>query len=194
MSSHSQHWNMPPPDLQLLAHDVHVWKASLEASESVIQHLERLLSKDEVSKALCFHFERDRRHWIVARGTLRILLGCYLNSDPSKLRFGSNAYGKPFLAFPSLTPLLHFNLSHSAVLALYAFSYSRQVGIDIEYKHADVDCDSLAKVSFSPNERTQLNSLPENLKHDAFYYCWTRKEAYVKAKGKGFLFPPINLM
>jgi 4'-phosphopantetheinyl transferase len=112
-----------------------------------------------------------------------------VKSDPSQLRFGSNAYGKPFLAFSSLSPTLHFNLSHSAGLALYAFSYARQVGIDVEYKRADIDYDSLAKVSFSPNEQALLYSLPDNLKRNAFFHCWTRKEAYIKARGKGFSIP-----
>ncbi len=189
MSSFYRQWRIPLYNFQLLEHEVHVWMASLETSNSVIQNLECVLSKDEVTQANRFHFEKDRRHWVVAHGILSILLSCYSHSDPSQLRFGSNAYGKPFLAFPSLTPLLHFNLSHSADLALYAFSYARQVGIDVEYKRADIDYNSLAKVSFSPNEQALLNSLTDNLKRDAFFNCWTRKEAYVKAKGKGFTIP-----
>lgn len=189
MSSHNQHWNIPPDNLQLRADEVHVWRVSLEASESVTEYLERLLSKDEVTKALRFHFEKDRKHWIINHGVLRILLGRYVNIEPSQLRLGSNAYGKPFLAFPSLSPALHFNLSHSDDLALYAFSYSRQLGIDVEYKRTDIDYDSLANVSFSPNEQALLHSLPDDLKPDAFFNCWTRKEAYIKAKGKGFAIP-----
>jgi 4'-phosphopantetheinyl transferase len=189
MSNHSQHWNNPPDNLQLRADEVHVWRASIEASESGIEYLERLLSKDEVTKALRFHFEKDRKRWIVSQGILRILLSRYVNTDPSQLRLGSNPYGKPFLAFPSLSPVLHFNLSHSDSLALYAFSYSRQIGIDVEYKRTDIDYDSLANVSFSPNEQALLHSLPNTLKRDAFFNCWTRKEAYVKAKGKGFSIP-----
>jgi 4'-phosphopantetheinyl transferase len=189
MSSLYRPWNIPPRNLQLLEHEVHVWKASLETSNSVMQNLERVLSKDEVTQAKRFHFEKDRRHWIVAHGMLRILLSRYSHSDPTQLCFGSNAYGKPFLAFPSLSPPLHFNLSHSAGLALYAFSFARQVGIDVEHKHADIDCDSLAKVSFLPSEQALLHSLPDNLKLDAFYNCWTRKEAYIKAIGKGLSIP-----
>jgi 4'-phosphopantetheinyl transferase len=189
MSSLYQQWIIPPYNLHMLEHDVHVWMASLETSNSVIQNLECVLSKDEGTQAKRFHFEKDRRHWIVAHGILRILLSRYANSDPSQLRFGSNAYGKPFLAFPSLTPHLHFNLSHSMGFALYAFSYAGQVGIDVEYKRADIDYDSLAKVSFSPKEQALLRSLPDNLKCDAFFNCWTRKEAFIKAIGKGFSVP-----
>ncbi len=187
--SHSQQWNIPPYNLQLGAHEVHVWRASIEASELVIQYLERLLSKDEATKAMHFRFEKDRKHWIVAHGILRILISRYVNKDPSQLRFGFNAYGKPFLTFPSLSPTLHFNLSHSEGLALYAFSYSRQIGIDVEYKRTDIDYDSLANVSFSPDEQSRLHSLPDTMKRDAFFNCWTRKEAYVKAKGKGLSIP-----
>ena len=121
MSSFYRQWRIPPYNFQLLEHEVHVWMASLETPNSVIQNLECVLSKDEVTQANRFHFEKDRRHWIIAHGILRILLSRYSHSDPSQLRFGFNAYGKPFLAFPSLTPLLHFNLSHSANLHFMLF-------------------------------------------------------------------------
>jgi 4'-phosphopantetheinyl transferase len=192
MSSHKssyQLWDMPPSNLQLLAHEVHVWRAPLEPSESVIQYLKRFLSKDEVTKASSFRFENDRKRWIAAHGILRLLLSRYVHMDPSQLRFDSNAYGKPFLEFPSLSPTLQFNLSHSSSLALYAFSYSRYIGIDVEYKRTDIDYDPLAIVSFSPEEQALLHSLSDTLKRDAFFNCWTRKEAYIKARGRGFSIP-----
>jgi 4'-phosphopantetheinyl transferase len=189
VSSLHLRWDIPPFNVQLQEHEVHIWKASLETSNSVIQKLEHVLSKDEATYASRFHFEKDRRYCIVARGMLRMLLSYYLNSDPSQLRFSSNSYGKPFLTFPSLNPRLHFNLSHSRDLALYVFSYARQVGIDVEYKRAEIDIDSLARISFSSNEQAFLRSLPDNLKCDAFFNCWTRKEAYIKALGEGLSVP-----
>ncbi len=183
-------WNIPPLHLQLRAHEVHVWRASLAAPEQAIQGFQRILEEEEVARAALFHFEKDRNHWIVARGILRILFSRYVNIAPGQLRFGSNAFGKPFLVFPALSPQLQFNVSHSQDLALYAFTFNRQVGIDVEYKRADVNYEALAKVSFSPNEQARLHSLPYDLKQEAFFNCWTRKEAYIKARGKGFSIPP----
>ena len=184
-----QMWNIPPLHLQLKEHEVHVWRASLAAPEFAIQDLQGMLTKEEAARAAHFHFERDRNHWIVARAILRILLGRYVNTAPGQLRFSSNDYGKPFLAFPALSHQVQFNISHSQELALYTFAYNRQVGIDVEYKRADVNYEALAKVSFSPNEQASLHSLPYDLKQEAFFNCWTRKEAYIKARGKGFSIP-----
>ena len=182
-------WNIPSPTLQLQAHEVHVWRASLAVPEFAIQDLQRVLAEEEVARVALFHFVKDSNHWIVARGILRSLLGRYVNIAPSQLRFGSNAYGKPFLVFPALSPQLQFNVSHSQDLALFAFTYNRQVGIDVEYKRADVNYEALAKVSFSPNEQARLHSLQYDLKQEAFFNCWTRKEAYIKARGEGFSIP-----
>ena len=90
---------------------------------------------------------------------------------------------------PLLPTPLQFNLSHSHNLALYAFTYTRQLGIDIEYKRPNIEYDALARVSFSPNAQATLHTIPNHLKHDAFYNCWTRKEAYIKARGKGISIP-----
>jgi 4'-phosphopantetheinyl transferase len=182
-------WNIAPRYLQLQVSEVHVWQASLAVPEFAIQDLQRVLAEQEVARGAQVHFEKDRNHWIVARGILRILLSRYVDISPSQLRFGSNAYGKPFLAFPALSPQLQFNVSHSQDLALYAFAYHRQVGIDVEYKRADVNYEALAKVSFSPNEQARQHSLPHDLKQEAFFNCWTRKEAYIKARVEGFSFP-----
>lgn len=184
-----QTWNIPPLDLQLHEYEVHVWRASLTVLEIAREELQCVLVKDEVARAEHFHFERDRNHWIAARGILRVLLSSYVNAAPGQLQFSSNAYGKPFLAFPALSHQLQFNVSHSQDLALYAFTLKGQVGIDVEYMRADLDYDDLAKVSFSPYEQVCLHSLPYELKQEAFFHCWTRKEAFIKVRGKGFSIP-----
>ncbi len=187
-TSHNQ-WNIPPIHLRLLENEVHIWQAPLEVPVAIIQQFRRLLATEEVAKAERFYFEKDHNQYIVAHGLLRTLLGRYLNTDPRQLCFCSNAYGKPSLQSPSHGATLHFNLSHSAGLALYAFAYSRQIGIDVEYKRADVQYEELAKYTFSPYENEVLRTLPANLKFDAFFNCWTRKEAYIKARGKGLSIP-----
>ncbi len=219
MISPNQLWNSPPGDLELSENEVHVWRASLNVPLAVIQNLQLSLTTDEATKAKRFHFEKHRNHFIVARGLLRTILSRYLDIDPHQLRFCYNAYGKPSLDLPysekkgpglyheadglALGPgrpqgspllyhearVLNFNLSHSHELALYAFTYSRQVGIDIEYMRANVEYEELAQRFFSPDENAILHALPEAFKQEAFFNCWTRKEAYIKARGKGLSIP-----
>src|SRR5436309_12114701 len=184
-TNRSQQWNTPPLDLQLQPDEVHVWRVPLVVPEPLFQQLSQLLSEQEITKAGLFRFMRDRRRWIIAHGFLRLLLSRYLLVDAGLLHFDVNAYGKPFLVSPVQSTSLQFNVSHSHELALYAFSYSRQVGIDVEYKRANVDYEGVARVSFSQDEQARLRSLPDELKQEAFYNCWARKEAYIKARGKG---------
>jgi 4'-phosphopantetheinyl transferase len=188
MIDSEQTWNIPRENVPLAINEVHVWRTSLEMPPNIIHHLQATLSPEECARAERFHFAKDRRHWIVARGILRSLLGRYLNVAASELQFVINEYGKPALAYPQGTHV-HFNLSHSGELALYAFAYDRQVGIDVEYKRSDIDYEAIARVSFSPDEQAVLRSLPSHVKQEAFYNCWTRKEAYIKALGKGLSHP-----
>src|SRR5205085_7061872 len=171
--------------LQLHPNEIHVWQAPLIVPEPTLQQLTQNLSAKELTRAASFHFTKDRTRWIVAHAVLRILLARYLSTDPRLLDFDTNPYGKPFLTYPSLSTPLQFNLSHSHNLALYAFTYTGHIGIDIEYKRPDIDYDALARVSFSPNEQEALQSLPNHLKHHAFYNCWSRKEAYIKPRDQG---------
>lgn len=184
-----QLWATPPEKSNLGADEVHVWKVHLDREVSRVPLFQRLLEPEEVARAQRFYFERDRQRWIVAHGLLRILLGRYLHIAPHLLRFDLNAYGKPALAFPTPSPPLHFNLSHSADLALYAFSWRRHIGVDVEYMRTTIDYDAIAQYSFSPSEQAALLSLSPTEKHEAFYRCWTRKEAYIKARGMGLSLP-----
>jgi 4'-phosphopantetheinyl transferase len=185
------YWIQPPADLDLGMNEVHVWRISLATSSRTLQQVGQVLTEEEHAKAQRYYFEKDRNHWTIARGTLRILLGKYLQTDPRTIRFGSNEYGKPHLEYPILQPPFQFNISHSGDLALYAFTRSRELGVDVEYKR-EIDYDELAKYSFSPQEQAKLLPLSNEQKHIAFYNCWTRKEAYIKARGMG-LSLPLNL-
>jgi len=187
--NYNQQWGIPPLDLRLQPDEVHVWRAPLVVPESVLEQLNQLLSESETTRATSFRSAEDRGRWIVAHGVLRILLSRYLCLNPRLLHFDFTTYGKPFLAFPALNTPLEFNLAHSRDLALYALTYSRQVGIDVEYKRADIDYEALAQIAFSPNEQATLRSLPNALKQEFFYSCWTLKESYIKAKGKGMSIP-----
>ncbi len=180
-------WEIPPAHLSLGEHEVHVWRVSVDASAADLASLQAVLSAEEVARAQRFVFERDRTCSIVAHAILRILCGRYLQTSPSLLRFSLNEYGKPALASPGLS--LQFNLSHSANLILYAFVWQRQLGVDVEYMRSNIDYDDLARYCFSPFEQETLNGLSQDEKHQAFYNCWTRKEAYIKARGMGLSLP-----
>jgi 4'-phosphopantetheinyl transferase len=187
-----QIWIIPPSNLRLTKNEVHVWRAPLELAAPAIQNLRRTLSREEEMRASKLYFEKDRNAFIIAHGALRTILSRYLDIEPDQLRFCHNPYGKPTLDFPSNEFQLNFNLSHSHELALYAFTYSRQIGIDIEYMRPDVEYEELAQHSFSQYENALFLSLPYTVRQQAFFNCWTRKEAYIKAKGKG-LSIPLNI-
>lgn len=178
-------WQLPPADLSLSYHDVHVWRASLDLPAVYMQHLQHTLATDERSRATRFYFEKDRQHFIAARGLLRTILSRYLDCEPSQLRFSYNHYGKPALAAETLS----FNVSHSHGLALYAITRDRKVGIDLEYMRSHVAGEHMAERFFSPREVASLRALPTQLQAQAFFNCWTRKEAYIKAQGYGLSLP-----
>jgi 4'-phosphopantetheinyl transferase len=181
-------WVIAPENLTLSENQVHVWRAFLTASREVRASAERVLSEEERTRVNRFYFERDRHRWVIARGILRMLLARYLLLEPHNVLFVSNEYGKPALA-PAHKSKLQFNLTHSRDIALYAVAWSRAVGVDVEYMKDDIEYDELAKVSFSLQEQAVLRPLAGEAKHTAFFNCWTRKEAYIKARGMGLSLP-----
>jgi 4'-phosphopantetheinyl transferase len=190
MPGSEQAWITPPDNLSLPENEVHVWLASLEQPEAAMLQLNQTLSHDELVRAGKFHFEKDRDYYMAARGLLRTLLGRYLDMQPAQLQFAYNEYGKPSLSTSLQGKFLNFNLSHSHNLAIFAFSYVGSVGVDIEYMRADVAVEQVAGVSFSPREQALLLALPIEERRHAFYTCWTRKEAYIKGRGKGLSLEP----
>lgn len=166
--------------------EVHVWRVSLD--QPAADHA-LLLSSDEQMRAERFRFERERRRFTVGRGALRIILGRYLNASPEDLVFEYGANGKPTLSTRSLQPELCFNLSHSEELMLLAVTQKREVGIDLEYIRPNLDVEKLGEQFFSPSERAELDALPSEKRLNSFFSGWTRKEAYLKARGDGMTYP-----
>lgn len=182
-------WPSPPVDLRLFQDEVHIWRASLDQPSAKLEQWRQILATDELDRANRFHFDEHRRHFIAARGMLRVILGRYLELDPAQLRFAYTAYGKPALAEPFDRYNLQFNLSHSHNVVLYALTYKRDIGIDLEYIGRKIELKEIAQRFFSPNEASQLLALPAHLHREAFFNCWTRKEAFIKAKGDGLSLP-----
>ncbi len=176
--------------LRLGRHEVHVWRAQLDLHPLYVQRFINLLSDQELTRAGRFHFQRDRRRFIVARGLLRMLLSRYLRQAPSQLVFCYNRYGKPGLIASHHQDMLEFNVSHSCGLALYAVTRGRKIGIDLERISGEIDCEQVAEHLFSAGENASLQSLSDQEVHRrAFFNCWTRKEAYIKARGEGLSLP-----
>ena len=182
-------WCLPPETLILGSDEVHVWRATLDQTASQIESFRHTLAADEQARAERFYFQRDREHFIVARGMLRSLLGFYLNKAPECLSFRYSSHGKPALAWESGGDAVRFNLSHSHGVALYAVTRGREVGIDLEYIRSDLEVEQIAERFFSRREIATLRALPIDLRTYAFFLCWTRKEAYLKARGEGLSLP-----
>ncbi|WP_157385449.1 4'-phosphopantetheinyl transferase family protein [Rhizobium freirei] len=156
---------MPPPDLSTSA---------------------ALLSLDECIRTIRFVHDRDRQRFIAARTGMRIILGRYLGISPRSIGFDYGDNGKPFVQAYGAYPI-HFNLSHSADLAVLAVSDRYELGIDIE--EVRFLKEDIAKWFFSRREYQALRSLPADRYMDGFYRCWTRKEAFIKAHGAGLSLP-----
>jgi len=164
---------------------VHVWCAELDQSDLVLEKLFKWLTPDEIDRAARFRFHRHGSRFIASRGILRAILAQYLGLHARDLHFEYTPYGKPSLVAVSESTPLQFNLSHAGGLALYAVACDRPVGIDIEVVRPDVDLDLLAKRFFSPQEQAELFALPIQVRTEAFFRCWVRKEAYIKGCGEG---------
>jgi 4'-phosphopantetheinyl transferase len=174
------------PSLALDATEVHLWQASLDERPADI--FESFLSADELTRANRFHFVKDRSRFVVARGLLRNLLSAYLGVDCSDLRFSYGAQGKPFLVLDSPVQI-NFNVSHTHGRAVFAFTRGRDLGVDLEYVSDDFDDELIANRFFSRAEVLTLRTVPADLRKQAFFNCWTRKEAYIKARGEGLSMP-----
>lgn len=179
-------WTRPPLSLTLAPNHVHVWRAWLDKNDAERARLSHFLNEEETARANRFVFERDREHFIVARGRLREILGNYLRVAAESLQFSIAKLGK--LSLPE-HPQLQFNVSHSQGLALYAVSLNRELGIDVEKIRPEFTGEDIAARYFSVAEQEELRNISDEERALAFFLCWTRKEAYIKARGEGLQIP-----
>lgn len=180
----------PGSDLEpqkLADSEVHVWHASEESQAGERSDLLKLLSDDERQRMNRFRFEEHQNNFLLFRSMLRMLVGSYLGTPPAELRFAYSAHGKPSLAAPAAA--LEFNLSHSSGKALFAFCRNRQIGVDVERVREDLNVEDIAHRFFSLSEQRALVQVPAIMRYQSFFSCWTRKEAFVKAKGEGLSCP-----
>ena len=184
----SDEWLAPPCTLTLPFGEVHVWRTELDVNE-LQESITRTVSPDEIVRASRFRFQRDQVRFLACRGVLRSILARYLECGQADISFSYESSGKPKVAAPARGQSLEFNLSHSGGYAVYAVAFKKRVGIDLEQFRADISYEQIAKQFFSPEERDHIRSLPESRRLAAFFFIWTRKEAYVKATGEGLSVP-----
>jgi 4'-phosphopantetheinyl transferase len=170
-----------PPALEQT--DVHVWRAQA-AEQPADAQTWALLGPDEVARAGRFRRPGDRERFVIAHALVRTVLASYLGTAARQLRFDTGRWGKPFVVVPHGAPPLRYNLSHTDDAIVLAVA-RRTVGVDVECWSNDIAYDELAAIVFSPAERRELARARGAAKQRAFFTGWTRKEAYLKATGRG---------
>jgi 4'-phosphopantetheinyl transferase len=183
--------NRPWPPLakppELATDDVHAWAVSLNVSQQRYESLLATLASEERERASDFRFDDPRRRYVIARGTLRKLLGAYLQMPPTLIKLTIDGNQKPHLASKQATADLHFNVSHTGDLAVIAFALGCEVGIDVEQLREVGHLEQIARRFFHPSETSAVLAIPEAARNLAFLRCWTGKEAILKALGTGIV-------
>lgn len=177
IESHAPRWSPS-------AGEIHVWRIELLRADDVVERLKDYLADDELAKAACYHFASDRRRSIVRRAALRTILAGYLAIEPAAIRFTYGPQGKPAVATPGVE--IHFNASHSGELALVAVA-GQPLGVDLERCREMADAELVARRFFTPNEVAVQRAAADP--NRLFLQHWTRKEAIIKAVGKGLSMP-----
>lgn len=176
-------WHKAPFELALAPGEIHVWRVDLTHWDAQAHFILNTLSEEELGRGQRFVQERHRRRFYTAKAFLRRILAGYLQTVPLSLRFEEGEYGKPSLVGENCS--VHFNMTHSEDLALYAFSREIEMGIDTEYLNKTLQVEPLIERCLSQEEAKALMELPLDFQQQAFYDLWTRKEAYLKAWGWG---------
>lgn len=164
--------------------ELHLWWFRLDEPRGLLTHA---LSPDELARAERLRKPSDRHRFAVVRATRREILSRYLGVAPAELRFEAGEHGKPALAQPA--DGLRFNVAASGGLALLGVRAGAEIGVDLELVRPDFDWRPLAAGFFTWAENRALESLAGDAGTAAFFRCWTRKEAYVKARGEGLSLP-----
>lgn len=182
-------WPRCPIPLDLVVGEVHVIVAALNRSAAERSSLWLLLNADEQQRANRFYFAKDRHHYLVARGLLRTILGEYLQVPAASVQFEYGEHGKPALGGQAAESGIEFNISHAQGVALLAFARGRALGVDVEQIRPLTDAAEIVTRFFSANEVDVFRQVPGSQQPEAFFNCWTRKEAFIKAIGEGLSCP-----
>lgn len=169
---------------QLKPNEIHLWSILVTPHPALVAGLRGpgILSPDELLRANRFKFPEHRMRYSVAHTALRKILAQYVNESPEKLIFSEHEYGKPYL---KNYPEIQFNLSHAENMAVCAITLTQPIGVDVEYIKKEIDVLPLAKRFFAKAEYAYLAALSGDELQLAFFKLWTRKEAWIKARGLG---------
>jgi 4'-phosphopantetheinyl transferase len=182
-------WRRPAYQPKIEKHEVHIWRISMRQHPAHITRLLATLSSDERVRANRLLSAHRRNRFIAARGALRAILASYLGRPAASLAFNYGTHGKPTLLAEGEDDGLSFNLSHSRDMALCAVTRGRPIGVDIEFIARRTPIEEVAERFFARTEREALKALPLSLRREAFFRCWTAKEAYIKATAEGLARP-----
>ncbi|MGI4749746.1 MAG: 4'-phosphopantetheinyl transferase family protein [Janthinobacterium lividum] len=176
-------WTKPDQNTYLDSNTIRIWRTKISAFIPNLVHLQALLEAEEIKKIQRYQQEKDRQARIISRAVLRILLGRYLSVDPVEIRFTLD-HNKKLVLQHLASENLCFNVSHSGGWILIAIS-KNPVGVDVEQINTSFNYQNLLDFSFSSIEKNciQTAAIPIN----SFYKLWTRKEALLKATGKGLV-------
>lgn len=178
-------WQRPVDFTPLGEADVDIWRAGLDSLPVPVKYLTGLLSADEKKRAGHFRFDWDRLRYIFSHGVLRLILSKYLEIAPAQIEIMIGPHGKPILVEREKKQYIHFNLSHSSETVLYAVTNVGAIGVDVEKIRDIPDIENIVGRYFSSGERMAFNELSGTQKKRAFFACWSRKEAFIKALGDG---------
>ena len=184
-ASLAEDWSLPVETMRLDPGHIHLWAVVLEEFVDEVSKFRDLLSPVEQTAAQKFRFDKDRNRYVIRHGILRLIMSRYLDHPPSEIEFQLGAYGKPELRGNGACIPLFFNTSHSADIAVYAITSACPIGVDVESTREIPEIEGIAHRFFLPGEARTLMDLPADSRVQAFYACWTRKEALLKATGKG---------
>jgi 4'-phosphopantetheinyl transferase len=159
-----------------------VWLAQVSTSQERLPFLEPCLDAHDRERAARFRFAEDRARYVLGRALARNILGRYLSLAPERIELAYTDRGRPI--FPH-DETLHFSLTHTHDLVAVALTAHAQVGIDIEYMERKLNLEELAERILSAEDFRVFKALPDLEKEPAFFRVWTRKEAYLKARGEG---------
>ncbi|NEQ43482.1 MAG: 4'-phosphopantetheinyl transferase superfamily protein [Leptolyngbya sp. SIOISBB] len=171
--------------------EVHIWLTFSEDCHAAEMHSEYVnwLDSQEENRYRTFKFQRHRFDFLCAHALSRSCLASYCQVHPTDIKFSHNQYGRPELQHPKCSPIIHFSLSHTNGIAVFAAAHLENIGIDIENTQRQLDYLQIANTSFSVSEIQEIESLSDQVLKDRFFQYWTLKEAYTKALGMGLSFP-----
>lgn len=179
-----------PGILKAISHEVvNVWRTDIHWPEERMREFATQLSLEELARAKRFHFKVDFDRHVISRALTRLLIGSLVDLPPREVSLVSNRFGKPSISKDQNPLGLEFNVSHSGEFILIALTAKRQVGVDIEHVNQQLHLNSLVRDLLSVKEQIAFSRLCPDQRQEAFFNCWTRKEAFIKAKGAGLSIP-----